>query len=36
VPFFALKYVVNYPQVKLYQESELGWMAMNESSLLDI
>jgi len=27
VPFFALKYVVNYPQVKLYQESELGWMA---------
>ena len=27
VPFFALKYIVNYPQVKLYQESELGWMA---------
>jgi 3-mercaptopyruvate sulfurtransferase SseA len=27
VPFFALKYVVNYPKVKLYQESELGWMA---------
>jgi len=27
VPFFALKYVVNYPKVKLYQESELGWLA---------
>jgi 3-mercaptopyruvate sulfurtransferase SseA len=27
VPLFALKFIVNYPKVKLYQESELGWMA---------
>ncbi len=27
VPFFALKFVVNYPQVKLYKESEMGWMS---------
>jgi 3-mercaptopyruvate sulfurtransferase SseA len=27
VPFFALKFLVNYPNVKLYQESELGWLA---------
>ncbi|HMA53645.1 MAG TPA: rhodanese-like domain-containing protein, partial [Acidobacteriota bacterium] len=27
VPFFALKFVAKYPAVKLYQESELGWLA---------
>ena len=26
VPFFALKFIADYPQVKLYQESELGWL----------
>ena len=26
VPFFALKFIANYPEVKLYQESELGWL----------
>ncbi len=26
VPFFALKYLLNYPQVKLFQESQLGWL----------
>ncbi len=26
VPFFALKFILDYPQVKLYQESELGWL----------
>jgi thiosulfate/3-mercaptopyruvate sulfurtransferase len=26
VPFFALKFIAGYPQVKLYQESELGWL----------
>jgi thiosulfate/3-mercaptopyruvate sulfurtransferase len=27
VPFFALKFILNYPKVKLYVESELGWLA---------
>lgn len=27
VPFFALKFLVKYPNVKLYQESELGWLS---------
>jgi 3-mercaptopyruvate sulfurtransferase SseA len=26
VPFFALKFILDYPQVKLFQESELGWL----------
>ncbi len=26
VPFFALKFIADYPKVKLYQESELGWL----------
>ena len=26
VPFFALKFIADYPSVKLYQESELGWL----------
>ena len=26
VPFFALKFVLDYPNVKVYQESELGWL----------
>jgi thiosulfate/3-mercaptopyruvate sulfurtransferase len=26
-PFFALKFMVNYPNVKLYSESEMGWLA---------
>ncbi len=26
VPFFALKFILEYPQVKLYEESELGWL----------
>ena len=26
VPFFALKFMLNYPQVKLYSESEIGWL----------
>jgi 3-mercaptopyruvate sulfurtransferase SseA len=26
VPFFALKYLLGYPQVKLFQESQLGWL----------
>ena len=26
VPFFALKFLADYPQVKLYQESLLGWL----------
>ncbi len=26
VPFFALKFIAGYPEVKLYQESELGWL----------
>ena len=27
VPFFALKFMLNYPKVKLYQESEMGWLS---------
>jgi thiosulfate/3-mercaptopyruvate sulfurtransferase len=27
VPFFALKFILNYPRVKLYIESELGWLS---------
>ena len=27
VPFFALKFILGYPKVKLYVESELGWMS---------
>jgi thiosulfate/3-mercaptopyruvate sulfurtransferase len=27
VPFFALKFMVNYPKVKLYKESEMGWLS---------
>ncbi|MDH4270752.1 MAG: rhodanese-like domain-containing protein [Candidatus Aminicenantes bacterium] len=27
VPFFALKFLVNYPKVKLYTESEMGWLS---------
>ena len=26
MPFFALKFIAGYPEVKLYQESELGWL----------
>ncbi|MDP1650882.1 MAG: rhodanese-like domain-containing protein [Rubrivivax sp.] len=26
VPFFALKFVLDYPRVKLFQESQLGWL----------
>ena len=26
VPFFALKYMLNYPQVKLSTESQMGWL----------
>jgi thiosulfate/3-mercaptopyruvate sulfurtransferase len=26
VPFFALKCILNYPKVKLYKESEMGWL----------
>jgi len=26
VPFFALKYILNYPSVKLYTESQMGWL----------
>lgn len=26
VPFFAAKFILNYPKVKLYKESELGWL----------
>ncbi|MDP1832850.1 MAG: rhodanese-like domain-containing protein [Geothrix sp.] len=26
VPFFALKFMLNYPNVKLYSESEIGWL----------
>lgn len=26
VPFFALKFMLNYPKVKLYNESEIGWL----------
>jgi thiosulfate/3-mercaptopyruvate sulfurtransferase len=27
VPFFAAKFISNYPHVKLYPESELGWLS---------
>jgi thiosulfate/3-mercaptopyruvate sulfurtransferase len=27
VPFFALKYLLNYPKVKLFPESEMGWLS---------
>ena len=27
VPFFALKFMLNYPRVKLYTESEMGWLS---------
>jgi 3-mercaptopyruvate sulfurtransferase SseA len=26
VPFFAAKFILNYPKVKLYKESEMGWL----------
>jgi len=26
-PFFALKFILNYPRVKLFIESELGWLS---------
>ena len=26
VPFFALKYMLNYPRVTLYTESQMGWL----------
>jgi len=26
VPYFAAKFILNYPSVKLYEESELGWL----------
>ncbi len=27
VPFFALKFIADYPKVKLYKESEMGWLS---------
>ena len=27
VPFFAVKFLAKYPNVKLYKESEMGWLA---------
>ena len=27
VPFFAAKFILNYPKVKLYPESEMGWVS---------
>ena len=27
VPFFALRFMANYPRVKLYTESEMGWLS---------
>jgi len=27
VPFFAIKFLMKYPKVKLYTESEMGWLA---------
>ena len=27
VPFFAIKFLVKYPKVKLYKESEIGWLS---------
>jgi 3-mercaptopyruvate sulfurtransferase SseA len=26
VPYFAIKFILNYPSVKLYEDSELGWL----------
>jgi len=26
VPFFAIKFLLNYPKVKLFKESEMGWL----------
>ncbi len=26
VPYFAIKFVLDYPKVKLYKESEMGWL----------
>ena len=26
VPYFAIKFLLNYPKVKLYKESEMGWL----------
>ncbi len=26
VPWFALKFIANYPKVRLYKESEMGWL----------
>jgi thiosulfate/3-mercaptopyruvate sulfurtransferase len=26
VPFFALKYLLGYPQVRMFQESQMGWL----------
>ncbi|MBI3004759.1 MAG: hypothetical protein HYY49_05015 [Ignavibacteriales bacterium] len=26
VPWFAAKFILNYPKVKLYEESEMGWL----------
>jgi thiosulfate/3-mercaptopyruvate sulfurtransferase len=26
-PFFALKFIANYPRVKLFKESEMGWLS---------
>ncbi|MBI5730112.1 MAG: hypothetical protein HY963_03150 [Ignavibacteriales bacterium] len=26
VPFFALKFILNFPNVKLFRESEMGWL----------
>jgi 3-mercaptopyruvate sulfurtransferase SseA len=26
IPFFALKFILQYPKVKLYKESEMGWL----------
>ncbi len=27
VPYFALRFILNYPSVKLFEDSELGWLA---------
>ena len=27
VPFFALKFLAGFPKVKLYKESQLGWLS---------
>lgn len=27
IPFFAAKFIANYPKVKVYPESELGWLS---------